>query len=352
MTPQHLLKNAAGEIKKIGIITLPSFYADFDEGLTRSSVDVERILNRLVEEKMDGLIFDLRNNGGGSLEEVRRMTGFFVGAAPVVQVKNTLGQVQVKDSDDAKPLYTGPMVVMTDKSSASASEILAGAIQDNDRGWIAGRRSFGKGLVQEQSPLPGGAMIRLTIARYYTPTGRCIQKSYKNGKQKYFEELHNRIVHGEMEKIDSIHFCDTLRFVTPKGRVVYGGGGIMPDNFIPADTMGITDYYIKMHEKGILSKFAFSYTDVKRNTLSHFRSIQQMTQWLEKEKVTEKLIQFAEIEGLRRDAKDLTQSYNLLKSEVEATIVRNYFNDSGYYQVINLTDKTLKEALKIAVPKK
>lgn len=132
--------------KKIGIITLPSFYADFDEGLTRSSVDVERILNRLIEEKMDGLIFDLRNNGGGSLEEVRRITGFFVGKAPVVQVKNTLGQVQVKDSDNAEPLYLGPMVVITDKSSASASEILAGALQDFNRAVLVGESStFGKG---------------------------------------------------------------------------------------------------------------------------------------------------------------------------------------------------------------
>ena len=180
------LKNAEGVTKKIGIITLPSFYADFDEGLTRSSVDVERILNRLIEEKMDGLIFDLRNNGGGSLEEVRRITGYFVGKAPVVQVKNTLGQVQVKDSDNAEPLYLGPMVVITDKSSASASEILAGALQDFNRAVLVGESStFGKGTVQQPMDIGGmlplfavrdkAGYLKVTIQKFYRPSGSSTQ---------------------------------------------------------------------------------------------------------------------------------------------------------------------------------
>jgi carboxyl-terminal processing protease len=179
-------KNEDGVVKKIGILTLPSFYADFDEGLTRSSVDVERILVRLMEEKIDGLIFDLRNNGGGSLEEVRRMTGFFVEPGPVVQVKTTLGQVQVKDSDNTKPLYTGPMVVMTDKSSASASEILAGALQDFNRAVILGESStFGKGTVQQpmdigrQLPLfavrDKAGYLKVTIQKFYRPSGSSTQ---------------------------------------------------------------------------------------------------------------------------------------------------------------------------------
>ena len=180
------MKNEEGKIRRIGVITLPSFYADFEEGLTRCSVDVERILSRLMEEKMDGLIFDLRNNGGGSLEEVRRMTGFFVPSGPVVQVKNTLGQVQVKDSDDIKPIYTGPMVVMTDKSSASASEILAGALQDYNRAVIVGDSStFGKGTVQQ--PMDIGRMLplfaarkkagylKVTIQKFYRPSGSSTQ---------------------------------------------------------------------------------------------------------------------------------------------------------------------------------
>ena len=180
------MKNPEGETRRIGVITLPSFYADFDEGLTRCSVDVERILVRLMEEEMDGLIFDLRNNGGGSLEEVRRMTGFFVPSGPVVQVKNTLGQVQVKDSDSGKPIYSGPMVMLTDKSSASASEIIAGALQDYNRAVIVGDAStFGKGTVQQ--PMDIGRMLplfavrdkagylKVTIQKFYRPSGSSTQ---------------------------------------------------------------------------------------------------------------------------------------------------------------------------------
>ncbi len=180
------MKSKEGEIRRIGVITLPSFYADFDEGTTRCSVDVERILQRLMEEKMDGLIFDLRNNGGGSLEEVRRMTGFFVPNGPVVQVKKTLGQVQVKDTDGGKPIYNGPMVVLVDKSSASASEILAGALQDYNRAVVVGDTStFGKGTVQQ--PMDIGRMLplfavrdkagylKVTIQKFYRPSGSSTQ---------------------------------------------------------------------------------------------------------------------------------------------------------------------------------
>ena len=179
-------KTAKGETKRLGVITLPSFYADFDEGKIRCSVDVERLLQRLVEEKIDGLILDLRNNGGGSLDEVRCMTGFFVPRGPAVQVKNTLGQVQVKDTENAKPIYDGPMVVMTDKSSASASEILAGALQDFNRAVIVGESStFGKGTVQQ--PMDIGRMLplfaardragflKVTIQKFYRPSGSSTQ---------------------------------------------------------------------------------------------------------------------------------------------------------------------------------
>lgn len=180
------MKSENHAVRRLGIIILPSFYADFKEGKIRCSVDVERILKRLTEEKIDGLVLDLRNNGGGSLEEVRRMTGFFIDSGPVVQVKNTLGQVQVKDSDDGKPIYTGPMVVMTDKSSASASEILAGALQDFNRAVIVGDSStFGKGTVQQ--PMDIGRMLplfaardragflKVTIQKFYRPSGSSTQ---------------------------------------------------------------------------------------------------------------------------------------------------------------------------------
>jgi carboxyl-terminal processing protease len=180
------MKSEKGALRRMGVITLPSFYADFEEGKIRCSVDVERILNRLVEEKIDGLVLDLRNNGGGSLEEVRRMTGFFLERGPVVQVKNTLGQVQVKDSENGKPIFTGPMVVLTDKSSASASEILAGALQDFNRAVVVGESStFGKGTVQQ--PMDIGRMLplfsernraghlKVTIQKFYRPSGSSTQ---------------------------------------------------------------------------------------------------------------------------------------------------------------------------------
>ena len=180
------MKTEKGAVRRMGVITLPSFYADFEEGKIRCSVDVERILNRLIEEKIDGLVLDLRNNGGGSLEEVRRMTGFFLERGPVVQVKNTLGQVQVKDSENGKPIYTGPMVVLTDKSSASASEILAGALQDFNRAVVVGESStFGKGTVQQ--PMDIGRMLplfsernragylKVTIQKFYRPSGSSTQ---------------------------------------------------------------------------------------------------------------------------------------------------------------------------------
>jgi carboxyl-terminal processing protease len=180
------MKTEKGELRRLGVITLPSFYADFEEGKVRCSVDVERILKRLIEEKIDGLILDLRNNGGGSLDEVRRMTGFFMDRGPVVQVKNTLGQVQVKDSENGKPIYGGPMVVMIDKSSASASEILAGALQDYNRAVVVGESStFGKGTVQQ--PMDIGRMLplfavrnragflKVTIQKFYRPSGSSTQ---------------------------------------------------------------------------------------------------------------------------------------------------------------------------------
>jgi carboxyl-terminal processing protease len=180
------MKSEKGAVRRLGVITLPSFYADFEEGKIRCSVDVEKILSRLITEKIDGLILDLRNNGGGSLEEVRRMTGFFMESGPVVQVKNTLGQVQVKDSDKGKPIYTGPMVVVIDKSSASASEILAGALQDFNRAVVVGDSStFGKGTVQQ--PMDIGRMLplfaarnragflKVTIQKFYRPSGSSTQ---------------------------------------------------------------------------------------------------------------------------------------------------------------------------------
>ena len=167
------------------------------------------------------------------------------------------------------------LVILIDEGSASASEILAGAIQDNDRGTIIGRRSFGKGLVQEQKTFADGSALRLTIARYYTPTGRSIQKPYTDGLEDYYNDLNVRYLNGEMESSDSIKFADSLKYTTPGGKVVYGGGGIMPDIFVPLDTTGISDYYIEIRNKGLLYRFALDYSDANRKELSRLKTPQE-----------------------------------------------------------------------------
>jgi carboxyl-terminal processing protease len=238
------------------------------------------------------------------------------------------------------------LIVLMDESSASASEVFAGAIQDNDRGWVIGRRSFGKGLVQEQSLLPGGAAIRLTIARYYTPSGRCIQKPYNKGKDNYYQELHNRFLHGEMEKADSIKFNDSLKYITAGGRIVYGGGGIMPDFFVPIDTTPFTDFYYKIREKGLIYEFAFYYSDANRSVLNKFKNYKELVKYLQKKNIFERLVKYASDHGVKKDSKDLIIS-SLLQTEMEAYIARNFFDNVGFYPILNTEDKTVQKAVEI-----
>jgi carboxyl-terminal processing protease len=237
-----------------------------------------------------------------------------------------------------------------DETSASASEVFAGAIQDNDRGWIVGRRSFGKGFVQEQTLLPGGAAIRLTIARYYTPSGRCIQKPYK-GKDNYNDDLHNRFLHGEMENADSIKFNDSLRFKTPKGRILYGGGGIMPDYFVPADTSAFSEYYYHIREKGLIYQYAFYYSDANRSILSKFKSYKEMVKYLRKKEVFDKFVKYASEHGVKKSRKDLKVSATYLQTDLEAYIARNFFDNAGFYPIINSIDNTVQRAIEIWEPK-
>lgn len=234
-------------------------------------------VKKLHDRGMKKMILDLRNNGGGLLETSVKMADQFLDNRQLIVY--TKGRARRRTDSYSTPggeCLRDSLIVLVDETSASASEVFAGAIQDNDRGWVIGRRSFGKGLVQEQSLLPGGAAIRLTIARYYTPTGRCIQKPYNKGKDNYYDDLRNRYLHGEMEKADSIKFNDSLKFVTPKGRVVYGGGGIMPDIFVPVDTTSFSEYYYKIREKGLIYQFAFYYSDVNRSILNKFKNYQEL----------------------------------------------------------------------------
>ncbi len=305
-------------------------------------------VRNLHAQGMKKMVLDLRGNGGGLLETAIKIADQFLDDHELIVY--TEGRVRPRVNSYSSPggeCLKDSLVILMDEYSASASEILAGALQDNDRCYVVGRRSFGKGLVQEQSPLPGGAAMRLTIARYYTPTGRSIQKSYTKGPEKYFEEVHDRYVHGEMDKADSIKFNDSLKFVTPKGRVVYGGGGIMPDLFVPIDTSAYTYFYYHVREKGLIYKFAFTYTDANRPALSKFKSYQELNEYLKKVNILDQFIKFTEKQGIDRYPSDIEISGKVIGTQVEAYIVRNFFDNSGFFPIINSIDNTINKALEL-----
>ncbi len=236
------------------------------------------------------------------------------------------------------------LAVLIDSWSASASEIVAGAVQDNDRGIIIGRRSFGKGLVQEPFMFTDGSGMRLTIARYYTPTGRSIQKPYNKGIESYYADIYHRIADGEMEHADSIHFNDSLKFTTPGGKIVYGGGGITPDIFVPKDTSYYSEYINKIISKGLIYNFAVKYTDEHRKQLSKYKTADEINRYLEQQNVLNKFIAYAGKKGVKANLKDLQKSENEINIRLKAYVARNVINDIGYYPILQQRDVELKRA--------
>jgi len=237
--------------------------------------------------------------------------------------------------------------ILIDEFSASASEILAGALQDNDRGTIIGRRSFGKGLVQEQIQFKDGSALRLTIARYYTPTGRSIQKPYNGDKLDYYSDLNIRYAHGEFENADSIKFSDSLKFVTPGGKIVFGGGGIMPDIFVPMDTTGISDYFNRVRNLGLIYRFAFDYSDKNREKLLKYKNAKEFTAYLDKTSYYKEFLKYSESKGTPANTSDLRISENLIKVQLKAYIARNFIDNEGFYPIIQEIDNTLLKAIEI-----
>jgi carboxyl-terminal processing protease len=323
----------------IGYLKLNKFSATTEEEFVTA-------INKLRGQGLKKLILDLRENGGGYMNAAIFIADQFLNGNELI----VYTQGKARDKQDFNSTQGGlctdlDLAILIDENSASASEILAGAIQDNDRGTIIGRRSFGKGLVQEQKPLADGSAIRLTIARYYTPTGRSIQRPYARGLDDYYGDLNVRYLHGEMENADSNKFADSLKFTTPGGKTVYGGGGIMPDIFVPLDTVGITDYFVEIGNKGLVYRYSLKYADENRQRLSGLKSPGEFVKQLEKQNVLRKFVAFAAQEGVKEVPGEIKTSGHILKVQLYAYITRNFLDNSGFFPIIQEIDKTLQKAV-------
>jgi carboxyl-terminal processing protease len=325
--------------KEIGYIKLNSFsQTTYDEFI--------RGVSKLREKGMEKLILDLRSNGGGLMDAATKITDQFLDEGKLIVY--TQGKVRARYdfySTSQGVCHNDELIVLIDEFSASASEILAGAIQDNDRGIIMGRRSFGKGLVQEQVQFRDGSALRLTIARYYTPTGRSIQKPYTNGRDEYYNDIDARYLHGEFENVDSIKMIDSLKFVTPGGKIVYGGGGIMPDVFIPLDTLGNSEYFSKVRNLGLIYRFAFDFTDTERPRMKNLKTAAEVSKYLDQTDYYQKFIKFAGDNGVKPDYKDISISEKIIKTQIKAYIARNIIDNEGFYPIIQEIDNTLLQAI-------
>lgn len=295
---------------------------------------------------MKNVIVDLRGNPGGYLNAVIKMVNEFLDKGKLIVYTQGHSQPRKTFNADSHGKYRDKgIVVLIDDFSASASEIFAGAIQDNDRGWIVGRRSFGKGLVQEQIPFNDGSALRLTVARYYTPSGRCIQKPYDKGTDEYYKDIMDRAIHGEFQQKDSIRYKDTVKYKTLAGRIVRGGGGIMPDLFVPADTLGFSKYYSKITQKGLVYQFALNYADSHRKVLSKLTNVSEFEKYFQGKDVLQEFVGYAEQKGIKAANGDLKISTKIIDNQLKAYIARNIIGEEGFYPIIKNIDKVLLESI-------
>jgi carboxyl-terminal processing protease len=294
---------------------------------------------------MQNLIIDLRGHGGGYLNTATSIADEFLDAGKGILY--TQGKARPRKDYKATgkgEFETGKLVVLIDDGSASASEILAGALQDNDRATIVGRRSFGKGLVQEQSE----SAMRLTIARYYTPSGRCIQKPYNGDIEDYYSEEFDRYKSGELENVDSIKVSDSLKYRTLSGRTVYGGGGITPDVFVPLDTTGRSHYLTEVLFNGLVNDFSFDYADKERLKLKAYKTPENYGRSFNiTPAIMDQFVAYAEKNGVKRNDQQIKQSESILKNQLKALIARNIWKNEGFYPVFQTQDNVLKKALEL-----
>jgi len=324
----------------VGFIKVSKFadttYSEFLDAITR-----------LRSKGAKKYIIDLRENGGGFMEQAINMVNEFLPAGKMIVYSQGKAYPRFEAKSDGKGSCINlPMVVLIDEFSASASEIFSGAIQDNDRGLIIGRRSFGKGLVQQQLTLSDKSAIRLTVARYYTPSGRSIQKPYVRGKAEDYEmDILNRYKHGEFDSKDSIHIAKTMKYKTVGGRTVYGGGGIMPDIFVSRDTTNYTPYLNKVTNYGYLYQFAFQYVDKNRSKLKTIKTYQEMDKYLDTQNILGEFTSYAATKSVTPNQGQINISKQILLTDLKAYISRNILGDSGFYPLLYKDDKTVKTAL-------
>ena len=305
-------------------------------------------LANLQQQGFENLVIDLRDNTGGLLQSAVQVANEFLpDKRLIVYTEGRRSPRQNYFSDGHGAYQTMPLTVLINEGTASAAEIFAGAMQDNDRATIIGRRSFGKGLVQQQIPFPDGSMIRLTIARYYTPSGRCIQKPYVDGEDpNYAQDLIERYEHGEYFSRDSIKHHGPA-YHTGIGRVVYGGGGITPDIFVPEDTLGLTSYYKEAAMSGLILQFAFTYTDNNRQKMKDFKEMLQLANYLKKQNTVELFADYADKHGLQRSNLLIRRSHSLLEKYINARIIYNMLDEQALDEYLNIDDPCITTALRV-----
>ena len=376
---QHLLKGPKGTEVNVGIvrrgITDTLYYNIVRNVIPNTSVDIaymiddstgfikissfsmttsqefSEALSRLKFLGMTNLILDLRYNGGGLLKSAIEVSSQFLKKNSLIVFTEGLNSPRVNGVALSKGKFLdGNLVILVNEASASASEIVAGAVQDHDRGIIVGRTTFGKGLVQEQMQLDDSSAVRITVARYHTPSGRCIQRSYANGKEKYYEEYYERYLSGELEFADSIHTVDTTKqYFTDNGRIVYGGGGITPDVFVPIEDYRNNDFYYQIINKSVIFKYAFNYTDSNRDML--MKQFPTAKDFINRFTVTPKMMNDILEEAEKNNITINTTEYQEVKKEIailtKSYIGRNLFDYEGFYPVYNSMDKEVKKAVEV-----
>ena len=329
---------------EIGYIKLSAFAKN-------SLSEIRKELAALKAQGMKKLIFDLRANTGGFLDQAILIANDFLPAGKLIVYTEYRNKNRREEYSDGQGLYPDlELAVLIDENSASSSEILAGALQDNDRGTVIGRRSFGKGLVQEQIPFRDGSAIRLTVARYYTPTGRSIQKPYDKGTDAYIMEIYSRYDHDELFSADSIPAPDeSQKFVTPGGKIVYGGGGIMPDVYVPYDTTMMTPYFMQVSGRNILYRYTMEYSDRHRTAINEVGSIEELNELFgSDDALLNDFVRYAKSQGVAPDYKDIAVSRPLLLARLKAFIGRNTPLDAtGFYSQIYPVDNDMIKAVEV-----